>query len=296
LAPTLLAASVGVPYAVTNGPDWNALSTTSVASYFTTDSKNTNAVASPSATLPSSPTGLPTLTQPESEASVFPVAVPLEGNPAISLAEVLRMDVTKEWVYRRWPRKSTGLADLNDFGIRVPLVSGTRITDLAGSLTYRFDPYGRVRRISFRGRTGDTTELVHLLVQKYQLRRQPTTITGTQLFQVRRGEDIISELRTQPAAILWSSSPHTSFDVELELQHPNGMPLPPKPAAVPPVEEKQASMTESSHPEEPAAGAKEDGNGVSTEASHTPKKSSFNFFPRSQLPPGQIEYLQRSRM
>ncbi len=289
LAPTLLAASVGVPYAVTNPPDWDALSESSVASYFTTESEKEGAAVAPSATLSSRSNEPPRLKPPGSNASVYPLAMPVEGKPAVSLAEVLRMDVTKEWVYSRWPRKSTGLADLNDYGIRVPLVSGTRLTDLAGSLTYRFDAYGRVRRISFRGRTGDTTELVNLLVQKYQLQRQPTTIIGSQLYQVRRGEGIISELRTQPAAVLWSNSPHTSFDVELELQHPNGMPLPPKPIPV-------AAKAEEKQPVKPVSDAEEGTGSEAAEAQANPQQPWTNFFPRSQLPPEKIEYLERSRM
>jgi hypothetical protein len=224
------------------------------------------------------------------------VVIPLEGNPTTSLAEVLRMDVTKEWVYGRWPRKSTGLANLNDFGVRVPLVTGTRLTDLAGSLTYRFDANGRVERISFRGRTGDTTELVTLLVRWYQLQRQPTTIPGTQLYQVRRGNDIISELRTQPAAVLWSGSPHTSFEVELELQWPNGQPLPPKPLLVATQEEKQASSNQPANPTQPVADAKKTGSDESAGSPVNPQESWNSFFPRSQLPPEQLENLQRSRM
>jgi len=301
MVPTLLAASVGVPYLVTNPPDidWSSLNSSALTDYFTKDSGKARATAPSSATLPGMPQVLPTLSPPASESPIFPITTPLEGNPTTSLAEVLRLDVSKDWVYGRWPRKSTGLADLNEFGIRVPLVSGTRITDLAGSLTYRFDANGHVERISFRGRTGDTTELVLLMVRKYQFQRQPTTTPGTQLYQVRRGNDIISELRTQPAAILWASSPNTSFDVALELQRPNGKPLPPKPLLPAPHEEKEAAATLPSQSSQAAADTKAGKEGADDEpAKPTPDPQQHwnNFFPRSRVSPEQLEYLKRSRM
>ena len=46
--------------------------------------------------------------------------------PLPSLAEVLRLDVTVEWVLQRWPRVTTGLPQLQLQGYRVPLVTGTK--------------------------------------------------------------------------------------------------------------------------------------------------------------------------
>src|SRR5690606_24322789 len=100
---------------------------------------------------------------------IYRSPAPLEGIPTYSLAEVLRMDVSKEWVYSRWARKSTGLAEPELFCIRVPLVSGTRMTDVAGSLTYYFDVQGQVQKIRLVGKTADTSELVNLLTSRYGL-------------------------------------------------------------------------------------------------------------------------------
>ena len=63
----------------------------------------------------------------------------IDGAQFTSVAQVLRFDVTKEWVYQNWSRKSTGPTDVGLFAIRVPLVMGTQMTSLAGSLTYYFD-------------------------------------------------------------------------------------------------------------------------------------------------------------
>jgi hypothetical protein len=119
----------------------------------------------------------------------------------------------------RWPRKSTALAELDLYGIRVPLVTGTQLSDIAGSLTYYFAADGRVQRISFRGLTGDTTQLVGLVTQRYGLQAQPALAAGEQLFETRRDADVLSRLRTRPAPVLWASSPHDSFSVELDLQN-----------------------------------------------------------------------------
>ncbi len=61
---------------------------------------------------------------------------------------MLRFDVTVEWVMQRWPRVSTGLPYLQLQGYRVPLVTGTKVADLAGSLTYYFNARQQVQRIT----------------------------------------------------------------------------------------------------------------------------------------------------
>jgi hypothetical protein len=142
---------------------------------------------------------------------------------------VLRFEVTKEWVYQHWDRKSTGLGDPELFGIRVALVTGTKRTDLAGALTYLFDVQGRVQHISFRGRTADTTPLVQFLTQTYQFQRMEAP-AGEQLYQVRSGKDVYSELRTKPESVLLEATPNGSFGVVLELGRPGS-----KRALLPPV-------------------------------------------------------------
>ena len=146
--------------------------------------------------------------------------VPIDGTPVDRLEDVIRMDVSTAWVYGHWSRKSTALSDLSLFGIRVPLVTGTGVDDLAGSLTYYFNPNGQVQRISFRGRTGDARKLINLVVAKYGFRRQPPRVAGEQVYQVRWNGKAISELRIRPAPVLWATSPYNSFQVSLELERP----------------------------------------------------------------------------
>ncbi|NOZ41500.1 MAG: hypothetical protein GXP24_14925, partial [Planctomycetes bacterium] len=189
--PILLAAAVGIPYVATHGPNIEGLldnfwSSTQVAP------------SNPQADLLKQlPTGRGRPPVPQGPgAALYPTVTPLEGLPAMSLNEVFNMNVSKEWVYQRWARKSTALSELGLFGIRVPLVTGTQLYDLAGSLTYFFGNDGKVKRISFHGTTGDTTPLVTLATQQYGLRQQSTPVAGDQLFQILRQQQVFSELRT----------------------------------------------------------------------------------------------------
>jgi hypothetical protein len=145
--------------------------------------------------------------------------VQLEGTRFQSVEQVLRFDITKEWVYQNWSRKSTGPTDVGLFAVRVAVVTGTHLGAVAGSLTYFFNAYGQVEHISLRGRTGDTSPLVSFLMRTYGFQWSPAPV-GEQILQVKRGERIQSELRTRPESVVSNSSPHSSIAVELELARP----------------------------------------------------------------------------
>lgn len=223
---TLIGASVGVPY---------------VMSHSSTNQNGANN-ASPPAMNASLPGEIalkpPALAQrlpapgqnPGSPAYANPA--PVQGARFTSVNQVLRFDVTKEWVYRSWDRKSTGPTDVGLFSVRVPLAMSSPMTGLAGSLTYFFNSQGQVEHISFRGRTGDTTQLVQLLTRYYQFQRVESP-TGEQVYQVRSGDQVQSELRTRPEAVLWSNSPNQSIAVELEFARPGShRVLPPRPTGL----------------------------------------------------------------
>jgi hypothetical protein len=161
---------------------------------------------------------------------------PLDGGQIQAIEQVLRFDVTKDWVYRTWVRKSTGPTDVGLLAVRVPLVTGTHIAALAGSLTYYFNSAGQVEHISFHGRSGDTTHLVNFLAQTYEFERAAAPI-GEQLYQVKRGRRVQSELRTRPESVQSTTSPHSSIAVELELARPGTrrvLPPRPSPLDIPP--------------------------------------------------------------
>ena len=166
--------------------------------------------------LSAAPTATPA---PNAAAPLQASQAPLESPRFQSVDQVLRFDVTKEWVYRYWGRKSTGPTDVGLFGVRVPLVMGTQMTSLAGSLTYFFNTNGQAEHISFRGRTADTTQLVNFLVRTYQFQRVDGPV-GEQVYQVAHSGRVQSELRTRPESVLDSKLPHSSIAVELELARP----------------------------------------------------------------------------
>ena len=108
----------------------------------------------------------------------------LEGTPVGDLREVLRFDITPDWIVTRWPRVSAGLAHLELQGYRVPLVTGTTEEDLAGALTYYFNPQQQLQRITFYGTTGNTRRLVDLVVREYGFARRLTNDPGVFVFEI----------------------------------------------------------------------------------------------------------------
>lgn len=209
----LLGAAVAAPIAMTEGPKHLG-----GLKFGADPTIQTQAASEPPATkLDLKP---PTIESPQGPgALIYQSPAPLEGMGFVSLAELLRMDVTKDWVYSRWARKSTGLAEPGLFGVRVPVVTGTAVTDLAGSLSYYFNAQGQVDKLRFHGRTGDTTQLVAIAQQHYGM--QPIAgLSGEQLFQTHAESRVLCELRTRPGAVLWATSPHDSFVVDLELNRP----------------------------------------------------------------------------
>jgi hypothetical protein len=161
---------------------------------------------------------------------------PLEGAQIQAIEQVLRFDLTKDWVYRAWARKATGPTDVGLLAVRVPLVTGTHVASLAGSLTYYFNSAGQIEHISFHGRTGDTAHLVNFLVQTYEFEQAGAPI-GEQLYQVKRGRRVQSELRTRTEPVQRTTSPHGSIAVELELARPGSrrvLPPRPSPLDIPP--------------------------------------------------------------
>lgn len=241
----LLGAAVAAPIAMTEGPKHFG---------------SLGATASPEATAPA--TALPSSTIEAPGDLLYQSPAPLESVGFVSLHEMLRMDVSKEWVYSRWARKSTGLADPGLFGVRVPVVTGTQMTDLAGSMSYYFNSAGQVDRLRFHGRTADTTALIQLLQTYYGLQPRQAT-AGEQLYQSLEGGKVQGELRTRPEAVLWSTTPHRSFVVDIELNRPgSGRYVEPKlltpelpPAPEPPKPPVQTAETPAQSALEPAAEA-----------------------------------------
>jgi len=162
--------------------------------------------------------------EPDANAALLTGKLPLrglEGTPVDDLADVFRFDVTPGWVVARWPRVSTALAQLQLQGYRVPLVTGTARDDLAGALTYYFNPRQEMQRLTFHGTTGDARKLVHLVTTRYGLARRLTNAPGMFLYE-RIGPDgeAKSFLWIRPAAVVKASDPLGRLEVALLLERP----------------------------------------------------------------------------
>jgi hypothetical protein len=158
------------------------------------------------------------------ESSVAPVAA-MGTNPAVpqnpaqpTLDEVLRFDVTVEWVMQRWPRVTTGLAHLQLQGYRVPLVTGTKLNDVAGALTYYFNALQQVQRITLRGTTGDPGLLMALLTSRYHFVRRLTSDPGLVVLEsVDSSNRLVGTLQIRSASVIQADQPYTRFAFDLTM-------------------------------------------------------------------------------
>ena len=120
----------------------------------------------------------------------------------------------------RWPRVTSGLAELDLQGYRVPLVTGTAEDDLAGSLTYYFDKNQHVAFINFKGTTGNPRKLISLVMSRYRFLPQKTDDPGLALYQVKWNGQPQSELRIRTARVVRANQPHARYEIDLAMKRP----------------------------------------------------------------------------
>lgn len=142
------------------------------------------------------------------------------AEPFVPLEQALRWEITPAWILAQWPRVTTHLAELEMQGYRVTLVTGTAQTDLAGSLTYYFDPTQRLKKIIFHGTTGDAKRLVQFALGHHGFERRLTNDPSVYLYQVEYDGQALSELRIKTASIVRSSSAYSRFEVALTMNRP----------------------------------------------------------------------------
>lgn len=144
---------------------------------------------------------------------------PATTTPVANLEGILRFDVTPRWVMDNWPHVTTTRADDGFDGLRVPLITGTRPHDVAGSLTYYFDQQQVVQRIALDGFVGDDRHLVSVVTRLFQLQAEPHLDASV----------FLSKWNGQPTSALWvrrlpvvgADSPYQNFEFALELNRPN---------------------------------------------------------------------------
>jgi hypothetical protein len=149
-------------------------------------------------------------------------AAPLEGPAVANLAEILRFDITPAWLTQRWPRVMNARHASSALqAYRVPLVTGGKASDLAGSLTYYFDEQQKLQRIQFQGQTGDADPLADFLARQYGFERRMSGDPGQIVYSVRRDGKAVSQLTIQTSPLIDASAPQSRFRVELVLQRPS---------------------------------------------------------------------------
>ena len=138
------------------------------------------------------------------------------------LSDCLSFDVTVPWVTRHWPRVSSGLSELRLQGYRVPLVTGSGISDVAGSLTYYFDAQQQMQRLTLRGTTGDPTTLVQLLASRFHFaRRVVSDRPGLVQFEaVDPDNQLLGTLKISSAPVIKANQPYTRYEVDLAVNRP----------------------------------------------------------------------------
>lgn len=141
------------------------------------------------------------------------------GKPVTDLREVMRFDISPEWVMNRFSRVSTVLAELRLKALRVPIVTGTRVDDLAGSLTYYFDGQDRLQRVSIHALTGDPERLIGAMTQHYGLQQEPNLEAG--VYTKRWNGLPVHFLRLSRSSVVHSDALHQKYTVFLELNQPD---------------------------------------------------------------------------
>ncbi|MFO0871743.1 MAG: DUF6690 family protein [Pirellulales bacterium] len=142
----------------------------------------------------------------------------LAGAPITDFGELLRFDVTPDWVTSRWARVTTVISEQGWQGLRVPVVTGTQVDDLAGSLTYYFDSLRRVQRITFKGATGDPQRLISWAVTVGGMKRESTL--AAELYTRRWSGRATAVLALQRQGVMRSDSPRHRIEVLLEVCGP----------------------------------------------------------------------------
>lgn len=209
----LLGGAIGVPYLVSH------TASKSTGNHGPTHAAPADAwlAAAPTPIAPTPPAAMSIASSNHVAPLGSPGLEPLRMHP---VEQVLRFDLTREWVYQNWDRKWTGPTDVGLTSVRVTLVSGTDVGSLAGALTYFFNDQGEIEHISFHGRTGDPARLVDFLIRSYEF--EPVAgPTGERVYQVRTWTgNVKSELRTRADAVVRNVSPFGSTLVDLELARP----------------------------------------------------------------------------
>lgn len=123
--------------------------------------------------------------------------------------------ITPTWVTSHWTRVSTELAEMELEGMRVPVVTGTGVDDLHGSMTYYFNNEQTLERISFYGYTGDPSKLIALVTKFHQF--QPTRSLSGNFYTKLWNKQPVGALWIESTPIVTSDTARARYLVKLEI-------------------------------------------------------------------------------
>ncbi|MBL9092788.1 MAG: hypothetical protein JNL96_16330 [Planctomycetaceae bacterium] len=138
----------------------------------------------------------------------------------VTLEQALDWRVTPAWILGNWPRVTTHLSELDTQGYRVTLVTGTAQSDVAGALTYYFDPKQELKKITFNGTTGDAKALVQFLLARHRFERRMTADPSVYVYQVEQDGQALSELKIRTAPVVSAGNAYSRFELTLTMNRP----------------------------------------------------------------------------
>jgi hypothetical protein len=146
----------------------------------------------------------------------------LDGGVIRRFEDVINLDITPQWITKRWARVSKNMQSGQWQGYRVPLVTGETTDDLAGALTYYFDNQQRLQRIEFRGATGEPHRIIALLQNKFHLTKRPTSLVGLYIkSQNRRPVSVLRITRSPRKAFQNGAADYSQYTIQFELNRPS---------------------------------------------------------------------------
>ena len=146
----------------------------------------------------------------------------LDGGVIRRFEDIINLDITPQWITKRWARVSKNMQSGQWQGYRVPLVTGETTDDLAGALTYYFDNQQRLQRIEFRGATGEPHRIIALLQHKFHLTKRPTSLVGLYIkSQNRRPVSALRITRSPRTAFQNGAADYSQYTIQFELNRPS---------------------------------------------------------------------------
>jgi hypothetical protein len=138
--------------------------------------------------------------------------------PIQALQEIVRFDISPRWIIDRFPRVTAVSTETQLDGMQVSLKTGDTPTDLSGKLTYYFDPYKRVQRITMHAVSGDPARFLAELQHTYRLQYYPPL--GGELFVKKWNGRPTSLVYTALAPVISAENLHSRYKLYAELNQP----------------------------------------------------------------------------